>query len=429
MFCTHCGSATTGGAFCAACGRELQPPPVAVGSAADRRSPTELLATVLLGLSALLLVAGSLLPWLNVTTVIGSFSPGALNGDGMVTLIAGVVLAASALGSVAVRLNPAVVLGAVLATLAAVGVALYDGVHLTRLVSEARAEANGFGAVEPGAGIIAVALGAIAGAAAVATAASALARHRFGATRLAGLAPIGALAGVLAVALMAGLAGANGAPMTPGADRAKTVATDKPLEASQPALDPASSQATTVTLTDQGAAIPTAPTFSSAAVNPGAVTNQEPADGGSYGGEPGTPYGASAPSVNAAPVYSTPSLTPTTTATPSSTPMPTPMSSPMSSPMRTPTAAASITISPSSGPNGATLQVTGQGWNPGSRVVVEYLDASGNPTGSQTTAAIADDGTFTAQLVARDSSSLPGRRTVRASGNGFTATAPYDVTA
>jgi hypothetical protein len=118
--------------------------------------------------------------------------------------------------------------------------------------------------------------------------------------------------------------------------------------------------------------------------------------------------------VTAAPVTAAPATTAPETPTPTATP--------------TPSAAPSLRVSPSSGPNGATLQVAGSGWQPGGRVVIDYLDGSGRATGSRATATVAPDGTFTAELVARDSTNQPGRHTVRATDGVSTATAAYVVT-
>ena len=89
---------------------------------------------------------------------------------------------------------------------------------------------------------------------------------------------------------------------------------------------------------------------------------------------------------------------------------------------------ATLTVDPRSGPEGATLRVTGAGWAPGSRVLLEYLDTTGRPTGSRTNAEVDDDGEFDAQLVARDPNGLPGRHTVRATSGETVRSAPYEVT-
>jgi hypothetical protein len=96
-----------------------------------------------------------------------------------------------------------------------------------------------------------------------------------------------------------------------------------------------------------------------------------------------------------------------------------------SAPAGTPT----LTVDPASGPNGATLEVTGSGWTPGSRVLVEYLDPTGRPTGSRATATAGADGTFATELVARNPAGVPGRHTVRAGDGSRTRSAPYDATA
>ena len=88
-----------------------------------------------------------------------------------------------------------------------------------------------------------------------------------------------------------------------------------------------------------------------------------------------------------------------------------------------------ITIDPVSGPNGATLVVSGTGWTPGAEVLVEYLDPTGTPTGSQTTVVADARGRFTGELVAQDPNNLPGRHTVRASDGEVVAETSYDAQA
>lgn len=100
---------------------------------------------------------------------------------------------------------------------------------------------------------------------------------------------------------------------------------------------------------------------------------------------------------------------------------------PTSSPSPT-TTAATLEVEPTSGPNGATLDVTGLGWPPGSQVTVEYLDPAGSPTGSRATAPVAAGGGFATELVAENPTGEPGRHTVRATNDTTTRTASYDVT-
>ena len=122
-------------------------------------------------------------------------------------------------------------------------------------------------------------------------------------------------------------------------------------------------------------------------------------------------------------------LPPPTTAPPAAAPV-TASPTPTAAPTTQAPAAATLSVDPSSGPNGATLTVTGSGWTPGARVLLEYLDTTGRPTGSRATAQVDADGDFTASLVARDPSGVPGRHAVRATEpGGRTRSAPYDATA
>jgi DNA-directed RNA polymerase specialized sigma24 family protein len=111
---------------------------------------------------------------------------------------------------------------------------------------------------------------------------------------------------------------------------------------------------------------------------------------------------------------------PPTTAPPTSAPTPSASASTAGTP--------AIALSPSSGRVGDTVTVSGTSWAAGARVVIDYLDAAGRPTGSRATAFVAGDGTFTTSLTIRDSSGVPGRRTVRATDGTSTATASFDET-
>jgi hypothetical protein len=113
-------------------------------------------------------------------------------------------------------------------------------------------------------------------------------------------------------------------------------------------------------------------------------------------------------------------------------PAPAAAPSPTSTATATPTttaAAPSLRVAPSSGPDGATLGVTGSGWTPGGRITVEYLDPAGQPTGSRASAVVDADGTFETELVASNPAGVPGRHTVRAGDGSTTRSAPYDATA
>jgi DNA-directed RNA polymerase specialized sigma24 family protein len=86
-----------------------------------------------------------------------------------------------------------------------------------------------------------------------------------------------------------------------------------------------------------------------------------------------------------------------------------------------------LTVDPGSGPNGTTLRVTGSGWEPGSRVGLDYVDPTGRSTGSQATADVDASGRFAVSFVARNSTGAPGRHEVRATSGGVTRSAPFDA--
>jgi DNA-directed RNA polymerase specialized sigma24 family protein len=103
-----------------------------------------------------------------------------------------------------------------------------------------------------------------------------------------------------------------------------------------------------------------------------------------------------------------------------SPPPPSPRPSPTAQPL-------TLTVDPEAGPDGATLSVSGTGWTPGATVLLEYLDPTGTPTGSESTVTVASDGTFTGTLVAEDPNDLPGEHVVRASDGEVQAEATYDA--
>ena len=86
-----------------------------------------------------------------------------------------------------------------------------------------------------------------------------------------------------------------------------------------------------------------------------------------------------------------------------------------------------LTVDPSSGPNGATLTVSGTGWTPDAEVLLEYLDPAGTPTGSQSIVVADARGRFTGELTAQDPNNLPGRHTIRASDGAQIAETSYDA--
>lgn len=134
------------------------------------------------------------------------------------------------------------------------------------------------------------------------------------------------------------------------------------------------------------------------------------------GGAPSFDPGSPTPTATA-------SATATATATPSRTASPTPTatatatSTATSSPSPTPTfewfvGSERITLSQTSGDNGATIQVRGSGWKPGERVDIRYLNALGGSTGQSAVAFPDNDGNFSVSLVCFDSQRLPGPHTV-----------------
>ena len=109
--------------------------------------------------------------------------------------------------------------------------------------------------------------------------------------------------------------------------------------------------------------------------------------------------------------------TPTPTPTATSTPTPTPTLT------SAPPTVASITISPTSGPRGTTVVVTGTGWAAGLPVTVRY---TGTLTESTASATPRRSGTFTVRLTARGT--LPGSYTISADNGVQNDSRPFQQT-
>lgn len=142
---------------------------------------------------------------------------------------------------------------------------------------------------------------------------------------------------------------------------------------------------------------------------------------GPGGGSPSastTPSASATPSTPGSPTRPAPADTPSPTAPPAAARPPSP------SP-----AVAALTLDPTSGPNGTLVRVGGSGFTPGASVEVSYRGTLGQPTGSQTSALVGPDGTFTATLRASDPTGLPGRHGVVANDGERSASATFTATA
>jgi hypothetical protein len=87
-------------------------------------------------------------------------------------------------------------------------------------------------------------------------------------------------------------------------------------------------------------------------------------------------------------------------------------------------------LDPSSGPPETVITVTGQGWQPGAQVVVQFMNAFGGQAGSTSEVVVDAQGTFTTTVTAHDGSSnaLPGPHTVTADDGSHHAEATFTVT-
>lgn len=110
-----------------------------------------------------------------------------------------------------------------------------------------------------------------------------------------------------------------------------------------------------------------------------------------------------------------PSASPTPSATFSPTPLPTLTASP--TPTRSAPAHATLALSPTSGPSGTDIVVSGTGWTPDSQIAVSYAGQE------QRSVTAGSDGTFTTDVVAN--SVLPGKERVTATNGQQTVTATF----
>lgn len=178
----------------------------------------------------------------------------------------------------------------------------------------------------------------------------------------------------------------------------------------------------------------------------GRQNGPQPLAGGAGALPSGVAYVTAQPSVTAVPspptvaevrprtdvVVVAPSPLPTPTPTPTPTATRTPTATPATTPTPTPTPAAvpALSISPTGGTNATTLTVTGTGFAPGDQVRLDYLDATGVPTGSSAVAVADDSGSINTTLEAQDPAGTPGPHTVTATvGDATTAVASEVFTA
>lgn len=108
-------------------------------------------------------------------------------------------------------------------------------------------------------------------------------------------------------------------------------------------------------------------------------------------------------------------------------PPPSPSPSPSPPPPPPPPPKLSISVEPSSGGNGAELEVTGLGWPPGATVTLSYLDTANRDTGSRSSVVVDEAGEFSAELIAEDPADLPGTHSVIATDGTRRLQAPYEV--
>lgn len=138
-----------------------------------------------------------------------------------------------------------------------------------------------------------------------------------------------------------------------------------------------------------------------------------------------TPHRSATPSPTNVPLVFSPTPVTSPISARSPTPAPRPTSSPNATAAPVP---ASIAISPTAGPNGTVITVSGSGFSPGANVTVEFLDHAGAVTSTADTVA-GSDGQFTTSVTASNPPAvLPEACTVSAAGGSRSASATFDDT-
>jgi hypothetical protein len=147
------------------------------------------------------------------------------------------------------------------------------------------------------------------------------------------------------------------------------------------------------------------------------------------------PLVTAAPVITVGPVATRSSASPTTSPSPrvflvTPSPTPTPSVTATATPTATETTIAQILLDPPSGPRDTQITVTGQGFDPGVPIVVQFLNAFGGQAGATAQTTSDAQGTFTTTIAAHDSNPNPlvGPHTVTADDGAHHAEATFTVT-
>ncbi len=137
--CPECGHEVPGdAATCANCGHPLtgEPAlpsdPARAAAAPDRAAPWS--RAMLIGAAAVVL--GSFLPWASVSIFVGSINVSGTDGDGVLTLFIGAVLAFVAFRAMKPGITRGATIFAIVACLILFGIALYDFIDIQRVASD-----------------------------------------------------------------------------------------------------------------------------------------------------------------------------------------------------------------------------------------------------------------------------------------------------
>jgi hypothetical protein len=127
----------------------------------SERSSTRTATAWLLLVGGGLVIVGSLLPWMTARTVFGTLQRGALDGDGLITLGAGAVLAACGVAGLLKAPQTPILIVGLLAGLTGGSVLAYDGTRIVRLLDDINSDSSGVAQAELGAGLVVLALGVL----------------------------------------------------------------------------------------------------------------------------------------------------------------------------------------------------------------------------------------------------------------------------
>jgi hypothetical protein len=153
--CPACGrEVPDGAATCPACGHALDEESAALGETGAARPWGR---AMLIGAAAVVL--GSFLPWATVSTFIGSVNVFGTEGDGVLTLFIGAVLAFVAFRALSPGITRGATIFAIVACLILFAIALYDFIDIQRVASDLSSVSDDVASASVGYGLWIVLIG------------------------------------------------------------------------------------------------------------------------------------------------------------------------------------------------------------------------------------------------------------------------------